>query len=121
MLEGGGDKGSFQVGVLNAFVDLVEAKELEWDVITGVSVGSINAAALSLHEIGKEREAVDWMVKLWKTFGQSDIYKKWPFGLAQGWLFEEGIWDNSPVEAFLKKQFDSFTDKSLKRKVNFNT
>ena len=51
-LEGGGDQGSYQVGVLKTFVDLLDPEDIKYDVITGVSVGSINAAAISLHEIG---------------------------------------------------------------------
>ena len=121
VLEGGGDKGSFQVGVLKAFVDNLDPEEIKWDVITGVSVGSINTAALALHEIGKEKEAVDWMVNLWESFKKSDIYVNWPLGLVQGWLMEEGIWDNMPEENYLRDRFKEFTDKKLKRKVNFNT
>jgi predicted acylesterase/phospholipase RssA len=121
VLEGGGDMGSYQVGVLKAFVDNLPASEVKWDVVTGVSVGSINAAAIGLHAIGQEKEAIDWMVNLWGQFGASDIYKNWRFGILEGLLFEEGLWDNTPEAEYLQKQFETFKDKSLKRRININT
>jgi predicted patatin/cPLA2 family phospholipase len=121
VLQGGGDMGAYQVGVLKAFVDNLPVEETMWDVVTGVSVGSINAAALSLHDIGQEHDAIDWMVNLWESFGASDIYKNWRFGMLEGLFFEEGLWDNSPEYAYLKGQFDQFDNKTLKRRVNINT
>ena len=56
VLAGGGAKGSYQVGVYQALM------ELGWlpDVITGASVGSLNAA---LFVMGKVNEAAD----LWRS------------------------------------------------------
>jgi predicted acylesterase/phospholipase RssA len=121
VLQGGGDKGAYQVGVLKAFVDNLPAEDTKWDVVTGVSVGSINAVALSLHAVGQEKEGVDWMVDLWSTFGASDIYKNWQYGMIEGIFYEEGLWDNSPLYSYLKARFNEFTDKQLKRRVNINT
>ena len=47
VLTGGGARGAYQVGVLKALAELSDKKEVKFPVITGVSVGAINAAALA--------------------------------------------------------------------------
>ena len=121
VLEGGGDMGSYQVGVLKAFVDNLPKEEVEWDVITGVSVGSINAASISLHEIGQEKVAIDWMLSLWKQFGKRDIYRNWMLGPLQGLFFKPGLWDNTAEADYLQEKFKEFPDRELKRRININT
>lgn len=121
VLEGGGDLGSYQVGVLKSFVDYLPEEETAWDVITGVSVGSINAVAIGLHDIGDEKEAIYWMVGLWESISRSDILINWDYGLLQGLFFKQGLWDNSPELSFLTEKFKELDVTSLKRKININT
>lgn len=121
VLEGGGDKGSYEVGVLKAFVEFLPAEEVMYDVITGVSVGSINAMAIALHQIGDEPTAINWMLDLWGKLTSSNIYNNWPMGAAQGIFFEEGLWNNLGETDYLNKTFEEFTDRKIYRKVNLNT
>lgn len=120
-LEGGGDMGSYEVGVLKAWVENLPPEEVQYDVITGVSVGSINAVAIALHDIGKEKETVDWMLGLWSELKASDIYRNWWGGIVEGIFFEEGLWDNHYEMDFLNETFQKFPERKLFRKVNINT
>ena len=113
--------GSYEVGVLKSFVDNLPPDEVKYDVITGVSVGSINAMAIALHPIGQEKEAIDWMIGLWDKLTASDIYVDWPLGVSQGIFFEEGLWNNNGERDFLNKTIANFTERKIYRKVNFNT
>ncbi|MDO4283254.1 MAG: patatin-like phospholipase family protein [Clostridia bacterium] len=63
VLEGGGAKGAYQIGVVKA---LREAG-YEFDVITGTSIGAINAAYLAQGKF-------DEVYKLWKTLSFSEIF-----------------------------------------------
>lgn len=121
VLEGGGDKGSFQAGALQAFVDNLPEEEIMYDVVTGVSVGAINAAALSLHEIGKEKEAVEFANNMWKNITSDKIYTSWPLGYLQGLVFEEGLWNNAVELPFLNGTFYSFGNQTIYRKTNIIT
>lgn len=47
VLTGGGARGAYQVGVLKALAEISTKKQVAFPVITGVSVGAINAAALA--------------------------------------------------------------------------
>jgi len=120
-LEGGGDQGSYQVGVLKSFVEYLPAEEVQYDVITGVSVGSINAMALAMHKIGDEKSAVDWMIDMWTKLKPTDIYGSWNFGILEGLFFEEGIWTNQNEVDFLTETFNNFEEKKVHRKININT
>ena len=120
-LEGGGDKGSFQVGVLKAFAEVLKTKEMEYDVVTGVSVGSINAMAFALHEIGTEKKCINWMEMMWRNLTANDIYDSWMFGVTQGLFFEEGLLNNRNEIDFLANVFDEFKETGIRRKLEINT
>jgi len=113
-LEGGGDKGAYQSGALKGLVDSVPNKEVEWDVVTGVSVGALDAIAISVFDKGKESEAVEFLVQQWKDIkGKGDIYQSWWGGYIEGIFFKSGLYDTSPVK---NKVSEIIKDKSIKRK-----
>lgn len=92
-----------------------------YDVVTGVSVGSINAMGISLHKIGEERAAAMWMDRLWSNLNASNIYENWPYGVIEGIFFREGLWTNQPELEYLSARFDDFEDHKIYRRVNINT
>ena len=52
VLSGGGSNGAWEVGVISGFVNSGNTSDFEWDVISGVSAGSINTAALIGYPLG---------------------------------------------------------------------
>jgi len=113
-LEGGGDKGAYQSGVLKGLVDSVSSEDIQWDVITGVSVGSIDAIAIATFETGKEIEATDFLIETWRDIkGKGDIYKNWWGRSIQGLFFETGLYDTAPLKSKLSSIIQN---RELKRK-----
>ena len=55
-LEGGGDAGSWQAGAIAGLVENLPANEVQYDVISGVSVGSINGLYVATYEKGDEKK-----------------------------------------------------------------
>jgi predicted acylesterase/phospholipase RssA len=53
-LSGGGSKGAYEVGVLHQMARQLQGEDKVYDVMSGISVGSLNAAAMSLFEKGDE-------------------------------------------------------------------
>ena len=76
-LEGGGDKGAYEIGALRGILESLDPSEVEYDVITGISVGAINAFGLSLFPTGKEWEASDFMLNFWQDLTQEDVFQTW--------------------------------------------
>uniref|UniRef100_A0A7S3KDD3 PNPLA domain-containing protein n=1 Tax=Euplotes crassus TaxID=5936 RepID=A0A7S3KDD3_EUPCR len=120
-MEGGGDKGSYEVGALKAFLEFLPKKEIQYDVVTGVSVGAINAISLALHKKGDEEKCINWMNELWLNMQSSDIYSNWPYGYIEGLLYQEGLLNNANGVEFLTKLLkENFPDKKVHRQIEWN-
>jgi len=75
-MSGGGSKGAFQLGAVDY---LVNKEGLDFQVIAGVSTGSLNATVLAQAGPGELKEYVRRLAELW--FGihsDDDIYRKSP-------------------------------------------
>lgn len=52
----------------------------------------------------------------------TDIYGSWPFGMAEGLAFREGLYNNANEIEYLTKIFDrTFVNKTVYRKIEWNT
>ena len=89
--------------------------DFKWDVVTGISGGSINTGFLSVFEIGDEVEASEFMSSTYANFTNDHMWTEWPGGLLEGLLFEAGLFDNSPAVAFGQNIYRLFPD-GYKRK-----
>ena len=86
-------------------VEILSAEESQYDVISGVSVGAINAAGFSLFPKGQEKEMSEYMTGLWKNLTNSNIWRMWP---QAGWdptygVRAAGYLDNSPLIELMEK------------------
>ena len=79
-MSGGGVNGAWEAGVLWGFLNYGDPKDFEWDVVSGVSAGCINAGGVGLWAKGTELEMVKWMEELWGKVKTADIYQSWPGG-----------------------------------------
>jgi predicted acylesterase/phospholipase RssA len=84
-------------------VDSLPADEAKWDVITGISVGSINAMGISQFAQGDEKNMANWLIDLWYKIGKEDVYKPYIGGILTGLLYERGIYNTAPLKKTLQK------------------
>ena len=67
-MSGGANNGSWEAGVLWGFVNYGNASDFEYDVVTGVSVGSLNSLFVAGYPKGQEKQMVndlsDWSVEI---------------------------------------------------------
>lgn len=93
VLSGGGAKGAFQVGVLDA---LINGHGVKPKIVVGTSTGAIQALAVAQDEVGA-------LVDTWLSLkGNGDIYKKRD-ALAGAIFGANAIYDAKPLQALLKK------------------
>jgi predicted acylesterase/phospholipase RssA len=72
VLQGGGAKGAFAVGAVRCLTDVAQVRP---DIVTGASVGALNAAKLVQHS-GDPQPLED----LWLGLtGPGDLYEEWPW------------------------------------------
>jgi len=73
-LSGGANKGAWEVGVLWGLLHYGNPSDYEWDIISGVSAGSINAAGLSVFEMGDEVAMTEFVSKAWENLQTHNIW-----------------------------------------------
>jgi predicted acylesterase/phospholipase RssA len=103
-LEGGGAFGAYQAGGVICLIEGLSTEETAYDFITGVSVGSLNAAAFAQYAKGEEDSVAGLMSEVWESFtNNSMVYTEWP--------------DTNLLEAVLTKP-SLFTNQHLKDLVS---
>ena len=104
---GGGDRGAYEAGAVKALVEQQSAEKVQWNVLSGISVGSLSAAALSQFKIGEEKAASDFLISTWMATKFSDILAHWiPGSIVQGFLFKSGLFDSSPLHKFINRHLN---------------
>lgn len=103
-LEGGGTKGAFQSGVFKALVELLDAEEVKYNAVAGVSVGSVNGVYLAATQIGREKEASRKLSRLWKTIKFEDVVQEFSFlDVVRGFFDRESFLSNAPFPKYITK------------------
>jgi predicted acylesterase/phospholipase RssA len=82
VLSGGGNKGSYEAGTIYGMAHILDASEVTWDVVSGVSAGAMNSGGISIFEVGNEKAMSEWLTELWVSLDNSNIYQMWPGGYA---------------------------------------
>ncbi len=117
-LTGGGARGAYQVGVLAGIADRV-GDDLSFPIVTGVSAGGINAAALAAHR-GPLGETVRELADAWLRLSVERVFRsnflaltgsfaRWglKLGTAGRAPFEiRGLLDTRPLQAYLQETID---------------
>ncbi len=107
VLSGGGAHGSFQAGVIKN----LHEKGITWDIITGVSAGSFNAAMLAAFPSNNQSLGIKLMESLWFNITANNIYN-------YNWnpISDQSILDSSPLNQTifnLVKQFNGLMSRDL--------
>jgi len=108
-MSGGGAYGSYEAGVLYGMYHALDDKSLmAYDVITGVSAGSFNTLGTALFAVGDEGNMVEFLYDLWLHSSTGEVMKNWPFGIIQGAVEEQGLFDDTPLFGYLGGQVEKY-------------
>ena len=91
------------MGVLWGFLHYGDPADFTYDVVTGISVGSINAVHLASYAVGDELNASEAGADMWRNLKTDDVWKNWHYTPLYGLLFKPGSIDHSPLLAMLEK------------------
>jgi NTE family protein len=120
VLAGGGARAAYQVGVLQAFKEMLpEPKVNPFAIICGTSAGAVNAGALAVHADDFGR-AVDNLLGVWRNFEPRHVYRadfagatanslRWFAGFLFGAFLKNrriSLLDNRPLEHLLSRHLD---------------
>lgn len=111
VLSGGGAKGAFQIGALRHILGDLQK---QYDIITGISVGALNAAYLSMFAKGAELEAISGLWGIWNQIDDSHIYQtRYPilgsyFSLLFSSLSSRSLYDSKPLADLVHTNLSPF-------------
>lgn len=116
VLSGGGAKGAFQAGAIKHILgDL----QIHYDLICGVSVGSLNGSFLSMYKKGEEKQSSDDLLKLWSHINDDAVFHNWYHGLL--WkipaVWKSSIYCTEPLHSLIEKNLDTEKLKSSGKKL----
>jgi len=95
-LSGGGSFGAVEAGILNGLVSSEQIPS-QFDVITGISAGGLNAGFL--YHFQNVTSAIPKLQELYSTTKTADIYESDIFGIFSRW----SIYNNKPLENTLNQ------------------
>ena len=95
-MSGGGSNGAWEAGVVWGFVNYGNPSDFSYDVITGVSAGATNTAALAVYAPGDELAAMDFLIDTYMHRTSDQVFKKRPEGDALALFDAISIFDTAP-------------------------
>ena len=115
VLSGGASNGAWEAGVLWGLTHFGNEKDYSYDVVTGVSAGAINGAALALWPIGSERNATEFISQTWSNLTSDAFYDS----KVTSWLtalFHKSVYNTDPAKKLIRGVLDDF--EGFKRKFS---
>ena len=67
VMSGGGSNGAWEAGVIWGLVHYGNADDYKWDVVSGVSAGSINSIGIGVWAPGEEVQGSEELVDIWSN------------------------------------------------------
>ncbi len=116
VLQGGGSRGAYQVGVLKAIAEITGSSGNPFPMISGTSVGAINASSIASHAEGFDR-AARHLETLWRGLNTQSVFDARFSSLASTvWRIVRTFWfggktnrygwlDNRPLRQLLETEF----------------
>ena len=99
------------MGVLEGMIENLPKEEYSYDVISGVSVGAINAAIIAMYPKGEELQACYELEVMWKSHPAQDLWQFWPGLHIFGGLVKDAFIDSTPLREMAETTFQNRTFK----------
>jgi len=117
-MSGGGSRGSYEAGAVWGMYYAAEDKtQFEYDVITGISAGTLNLAAIASFEKGDEVNMLQLLSDLWADITRKNLFSQWcALGPVTGVKNKSGIFNTAPLEAYVREFWDRHGS-SFKRRI----
>lgn len=113
VLSGGGSRGAYQVGAIQ---HLLGECAIDYDIITGISVGALNGSYLSMFKRGDGYSAARGLLDVWKQVSDRAIYKKWFAGRLAA-LWRPSVYNSKPLQKLVEQTLDTQLMRSSGKKL----
>lgn len=116
-MSGAGALGSYQAAVFVGLVNNLPAEDVSYDVITGVSAGSLNAIGLSGFDPDDSQSASDFIYAMWASIPQYKAFTTWSGGILAG-FWKKGLFDLQPGRDWMTEELGN---RGIHKKITFSS
>jgi predicted acylesterase/phospholipase RssA len=110
--------GPYQAGaIIGLLEEFTKRGKPSHSVISGISIGGINAEIYGQHAPGDEQGVIAHLQDFWTKLAtqRSKLASSWGWGMVYGFFYEASLYDASDLFSFIA---DYFKDHSAKRHIN---
>ena len=123
VLSGGGTNGAWEAGVIWGLTHYGQPSDFFWDVVTGVSAGSVNTIGQVGFEPSDTVAATEYLSNTWASMLNKQVYREWGdhhgiLGLVPSCLENVSCFDDKYMLEFLQDELQQF--KEVKRRFTVN-
>lgn len=110
-MSGGSNHGAWEAGVLWGLVHYGDPADFTWNIVSGVSAGSLNTAMTAYFEVGDELEMTEYMSDKWASAKTHDIwtFRRHPGPVRSIWE-EQSVLDDEPGLEFIQGVINELGD-----------
>ena len=101
--------------MLWGFLHYGTPSDFTWDIVTGISAGSINTLIFLGYPVGQELAATEFGSDKWLTLKNKDVWQNWFGSVITGLTVKAGLFDNSPLLNYLQSIIDTFKTTAFQR------
>ena len=116
VMSGGGSNGAWEAGVIWGLVHYGNPDDFKWDVVSGVSAGSINSIGIGVWAPGEEVQGSEELVNIWGNLTTDQIYTTRSQTSAVALFDAPGMYDTTVGLATIKKILEGYD--GYKKKVS---
>lgn len=99
VLSGGGAKGAYEAGAAAAVIDHYRLTRSPIRILSGTSVGALNAAAIACRGTG-------WTMNLWRNVSDRDVYHKARLAIPWRMWRKSSLYDSTPLRRLIERHVD---------------
>jgi len=118
-MSGGSNHGVWESGILWGLTHYGNPEDFQWDVVTGVSAGSLNTAMTAMFAKGDEVNMSEWMSNAWAECSSAQVWRTRPDGVVRSIWEDISILDDDPAFEYVTSLVNQFTE--VKRRFIFGT
>ena len=74
VMSGGANRGAYEAGVVHGLSRLLNGTDAYYDVVSGVSAGALNSAAMALWAPDSAIQMSQWLVEFWQNTTNEMVY-----------------------------------------------
>ena len=114
-LRGGGIHGAWEAGVLKGMLENMPDGSMEYDYISGVSVGALAASVFATFPKGEEKEAIETITDLYAGRATKDLFEMYKPAIIAPWRHDSMTSNKNMVDLLA----ETLGDKPFVRCLSF--